>query len=401
MDVPGLEKAPHRRAAPGELVAYDLPPGAHWAEILAAHAESGASFLPVDGRLTHTEKRRLIERVAPTLVVTSEGEDLYAPARRPSDPDRDWAVIATSGSTGAPKLVELSRAALGAAVGGSLETLDLAAGDPWVACLTPAHAGGLLVYLRAALGGAPLTVLDRFDPQTLMRDAPPGAHVALVPTMLHRLVAANADLARLGVVLVGGGRLDPELRAAAAGLGARVVSTYGLTETGGGVVYDGVAFEGTDVRIANDGMIEVLGPTLMSGYRGDPSATAEAFVLDGWLRTSDVGRLDAEGRLQVLGRADDGIRTGGETVWPDEIESILRLHPKVADVAVAGRPDPEWGEHVAAWVVPADPAEPPTLDELRAHCRVALARHKTPRELMITELISRTPGGKLRRADLG
>ncbi|HEX6844520.1 MAG TPA: fatty acid--CoA ligase family protein, partial [Actinomycetota bacterium] len=226
------------------------------------------------------------------------------------------------------------------------------------------------------------------------------AHVALVPTMLQRLVAARADLGRLGVLVVGGGRLDPALRAAAGGLGARVVSTYGLTETAGGVVYDGIAFDGTDVRLADDGTIEVRGPTLASGYRDDPGATGAAFTVDGWLRTADVGALDAEGRLEVRGRADDAIRTGAETVWPDEVEPALRAHPKVADVAVAGRPDPEWGERVVAWVVPAEPGAPPSLEELREQCRGTLARHKAPREVRLVDRIPRTHGGKLLRADL-
>jgi acyl-CoA synthetase (AMP-forming)/AMP-acid ligase II len=144
----------------------------------------------------------------------------------------------------------------------------------------------------------------------------------------------------------------------------------------------------------------VRGPTLLSGYRGDPEATAAAFTLDGWLRTADTGALDPAGRLRVLGRADDAIRTGAETVWPDEVEAVLRTHPKVADVAVAGGPDAEWGEHVTAWVVAVDPSDPPTLDALREHCRDALARHKAPRELRSTDAIPRTPGGKLRRDQL-
>ena len=395
-----MDVTAHLRAAPGELVAYDLPAGPHWVEILAAHAESGASFLPVDQRLTEREKRRLLDRAGPTVVVHPDGEDLFAPEGMPAEPDRDWAVVATSGSTGEPKLAELSRGALGAAVGGSLEALGIGADDPWIACLTPAHVGGLLVYLRSAFGGAPLTFHERFDPQTLRSGAPPGAHVALVPTMLHRLVEAHMDLSRFGVLLVGGGRLDPALRDAAGGLGARVVSTYGLTETGGGIVYDGIPFEGTHVRIAQDGGLELRGPTLMDGYRHDPAATATALTSDGWLRSGDRGEVESDGRLRALGRADDAIRTGAETVWPDEVEAVLRTHPKVADVAVAGRPDPEWGERVAAFVVAADPGDPPTLEALRDHCRDALARFKAPRQLTLVGSIPRTPGGKLRRSEL-
>jgi O-succinylbenzoic acid--CoA ligase len=395
-----MEVTAHRRAAPGELVAYDLPPGLVWVDILRAHVVSGAAFLPIDRRLAGGDRRRLIERASPTLLVTVEGEDVFAPSGRLTDRDRDWAIVATSGASGEPKLVDLSARACEAAVEGSFRTLAIASDEPWVACLTPAHAGGLLVYLRAALGGAPLVALERFTPEGLVEHAPRGAHVALVPTMLHRLVTAGVDLSTLGVLLVGGGRLEPALRDAARGLGGRVVSTYGLTETAGGVVYDGVAFEGTAIRLGPDGQLELSGPTLMEGYRDDPAATSRAFATDGWLRTGDRGALDDHGRLHVLGRGDEAIRTGGETVWPDEVEPHLRSHPKVADAAVAGRPDPEWGERVEAWIVPTVPADPPTLGELRDHLRERLAGFKAPRTLHLVDAIPRTPGGKLRRSAL-
>ena len=176
------------------------------------------------------------------------------------------------------------------------------------------------------------------------------------------------------------------------------MTTYGLTESCGGVVYDGIPFDGTDVRISSAGEIQLSGPTVMEGYRSDPVATAGAFTVDGWLRTGDLGELDPEGRLVVHGRSDDAIRSGAETVWPDEVEAALRSYPGVADVAVTGAADHEWGQRVVAWVVPADRALPPTLDELREHCRERLARFKAPRELIIVDALPRTPSGKLRRA---
>jgi O-succinylbenzoic acid--CoA ligase len=318
-----VEGTAHRWASPGELVAYVLPPGFHWLEILAAHTHSGASFLPIDVRLSDLEQRRLIDLARPSVVVRPDEETILADAA-PVDPDTSWAVVATSGTGGVPHLAQLSRASLGAAVAASLDALDASAYDPWVACLSPAHIGGLLVLLRGAFTGSRVTILDRFEPGALLAEAPDGAHVALVPTMLERLVRGGGDLTRLGVLLVGGGALDPELRTAAESLGGRVVSTYGSTETGGGVVYDGRVFEGSEIRIAAErsdaiGGIELRGPTIMDGYRADPAATASAFTSDGWLRTGDVGRIDAAGRLRVRGRADDAIRTGAETVWPDEV----------------------------------------------------------------------------------
>jgi acyl-CoA synthetase (AMP-forming)/AMP-acid ligase II len=136
----------------------------------------------------------------------------------------------------------------------------------------------------------------------------------------------------------------------------------------------------------------------MEGYLRDPQATAEAFTVDGWLRTRDAGELDADGSLTVLGRLDDAILTGGELVWPVEVEAVLRTHPKVADVLVVGRPHPEWGHQVTALVVATDPSASPTLEELREHARKELADFKLPRELEWVDRIPSTPGGKARRA---
>jgi feruloyl-CoA synthase len=138
----------------------------------------------------------------------------------------------------------------------------------------------------------------------------------------------------------------------------------------------------------------------MRGYLGDPAATASAFTLDGWLRTGDVGALDDDDGLVIRGRLDDRIRTGAETVWPNEVESALRDHPKVADVAVAGRPDADWGSHVVAYVVPANLDRPPTLEELRDHAGERIARFKTPRELVLVAELPRTASGKVRRSHL-
>ena len=292
----------HRRASAGELIAYALPPGEVWLEILAAHASSGASFFPIDVRLSDREQRASVERARPRLLVTPDDEVLFAdPA--PVDPDRAWAVVATSGVSGKPKLAELPRTALGAAVAGSLTALDASAFDPWVACLSPAHVGGLLVLLRGALAGAPVDVLDGSEPARLLPEAPDGAHVALVPTMLRRLVGTAHDLSRLGVLLVGGSALDPALRDAAARLGGRVVTTYGLTESCGGVAYDGIPFEGTDVRISSTGQIELTGTTVMEAT-GRSGATPKR---SRW--TAGCGRGIAGGSMPRAGSS----YTGGPT----------------------------------------------------------------------------------------
>jgi O-succinylbenzoic acid--CoA ligase len=192
----------------------------------------------------------------------------------------------------------------------------------------------------------------------------------------------------------------PVLRARAERAGANVVETYGLTESCGGVVYGGVPLSGTQMRIDPEGGIQLRGPTLMRGYRFDPEGTAAAFTDDGWLRPGDAGEIDLDGRLHVVGRIDDLINTGGERVWPDQVEAALRDHPGVRDVAAGGRLDPEWGQHVAVWVVPADPEDPPSLEDLREFARRTLPRYAAPRELTLADRLPRTLTGKLRRAAL-
>lgn len=403
--------------APGELVVVDVPPGPAWVRLVHQLWNDRVAFLPLDHRSTERERRAVVDLARPTAVLEAGGS-LTVFADGSPVPAVVAMVVATSGTGGPPRLVELSRAAVTAAVQTSREALAAVGHDvsaPLVCCLTPAHVGGLLVFLRGELGDLRVVVHDRFDPRRLLHEAPAGAMVSLVPTMLRRLVGAGSDLGRLGTLLVGGARLEDDLRASAEALGGRVVSTYGLTESCGGVVYDGVPLPGTRVRIGEAdrggepggravggraGRIELHGPTLMQGYRGDPAATGAAFDTRGWLRTGDAGSLGEDGRLTVHGRLDDAIRTGGETVWPDEVERALAGHPKVSEVAVAARPHPEWGEQVVAFVVPRRVDEPPTLDELRDHTSETIARHKAPRELVLVAEVPRTPGGKIRRSEL-
>jgi len=394
-------------AAPGFLVAVDIPPGPAWLNVVADLWEEGAAILPLDARLTDRDRQEIVDLAGPASVVTPDDEVLFAdPA--PDEPGRVGLVMATSGTGGDPKLVELPRAAIAAALEGSFAALSHAAGqrfepsEPWVCCLPPAHIGGMLVLLRHVVSGAPVTVLegvglDQVDP---MHGVPAGAHIALVPTILRRLVEAGVDLSRFGIILVGGAEIDAGLAEQVTRLGGRAVSTYGLTETCGGIAYDGRLFEGTHARIDAAGSVELRGPTLMDGYRHDPAATAAAFTLDGWLRTGDAGELQVDGRLRVDGRVDEAIRTGAETVWPQEVEEALRDHPKVTDVAVAGRPHPEWGQQVAAFVVPASVDAPPSLEELREYAAERVARFKAPREVVLVSEIPRTASGKIRRGAL-
>jgi o-succinylbenzoate---CoA ligase len=379
-----------------ELVVIDLPPGPAWVDLVTGLWRDEVPFLPLDHRLGERERRAIVERARPQLIRDASGDTLLANAA-PVAPGVAI-VMPTSGTAGRPKLAELHRVAVVVAASRSAERLGATPGAPWVCPLPPAHIGGLLVLLRAAILGVPVTAHERFEPERIVEDGESAAFVAVVPTMVRRLVEHGFELHGL-TLLVGGDALDPETAGAARSRGARLVTTYGLTETCGGIAYDGVPLDGTDVRIAEDGTVEVTGSTLMEGYRLDPAATGAAFTTDGWLRTGDLGSFE-DGRLTVFGRADDAIRTGGETVWPDEVERGLATHPKVTDVAVAGRPDLEWGARVEAFVVPARIDDPPTLEELRLHGADRLARFKLPRAIHLVTSIPRTASGKVRRGAL-
>ena len=261
------------------------------------------------------------------------------------------------------------------------------ASDRWLACLPLAHVGGLAVVTRAILTGTPLTVHDGFDAARVAaasRARDPCTLTSLVPTMLRRM-----DPTGFRTVVLGGSAMPPDLP-------ANAVATYGMTETGSGVVYDGVPLDGVDVRVVA-GQIELRCPMLLRCYR-DGTDPRDA---DGWFPTGDAGAWDATaGRLQVFGRADDVIVTGGENVWPVAVERVLATHARVREVAVVGRPDPEWGQRVTALVVPADPADPPTLDELRDSAKRDLPAYSVPRELVLVTALPRTGLGKLVRRAL-
>jgi o-succinylbenzoate---CoA ligase len=384
----------HLDVGPGDLVAATMPPGPEWVPLLEDLWVAGAAVLPLDPRLTPRERRAILDRALPTVLLDKDGTTVDTAGRRVDA--GTGLVVATSGTAGVAKVVELSRRAVEAAVAGSVRAL----GDDgsWLCCLPVAHVGGMLVLLRGLVTGAAVEVHRGFDAAEVA--ATTAERISLVPTMLHRLLHVGADLARFRDILVGGAGLGDATAEAARARGANVVTTYGLTETCGGIAYDGLLFDGSAVRLGPDEELQLAGPTLMEGYVGDPDATAAAFTLDGWLRTGDAGEVDAGGRLRVHGRIEGCIRTGAEKVWPQEVEAALREHPKVAEVAVAGRPDPEWGEHVVAFVVPASIEDAPTLEELRDHAAERMARFKAPRELVVLPALPRTPSGKVRRSEL-
>ncbi|MET7463360.1 AMP-binding protein [Nonomuraea sp. NPDC005501] len=360
------------------LRAVVMPPGPElFAAVRDALSGDGPAVLP----LAPGQEAAAIAALRPSDV---NGRSLEGGSGVPGDVA---VVIATSGSTGAPKGVMLSAAALRASAAASLRRLGAARGERWLCCLPPSHVSGLQVLVRALLTGTEPIVHERFDPERVLASG--AGHVSLVPTQLHRLVELRADLSVFATILLGGAAARPRLLDEARDLGARLVTTYGMSETSGGCVYDGRPLDHVDVKVGEDGRIRVAGPVLFSGYR-----SGEPVPRDGdWFVTSDLGELSG-GRLRVLGRADDVINTGGEKVVAGAVATVLGGHPEVADVAVVGRDDPEWGEVVVAVVVPADPSRPPTLTQLRAYCADRLPSYAAPRELRLTPGLPLLPNGK-------
>lgn len=315
-------------------------------------------------------------------------------------PDGTALVVPTSGSTGPPKGVMLSHGALRHATAASIARLGCRPGDRWLLCLPAHHVAGLQVLARSRALGAPALFAPAGDAAAIVAAAVAAAaegatvHVSLVPTQLARMVEAGADLSIFATVLLGGASAPTDLLDRARERGARVVISYGMTETCGGCVYDGRPLDGVEVEVAGDGRIRIRGPVLCDGYRNDPAPVTD---VDGWFTTADVGVWGPDGRLFVQGRADDVIVSGGENVPVLRVEEVLRRHVGVADVAVTGCPDPEWGQIVAAVVVPADPAAPPSLTELRAWTRSQLPAAFAPQRLRVVGRLPRTDLGKVPR----
>jgi O-succinylbenzoic acid--CoA ligase len=281
-------------------------------------------------------------------------------------------VIETSGSTGPPKRVMLSRDAMRASADATHERL----GGPgrWELNLPPTYVAGVQVLYRTIRAG------DDFD----------RAYVSLVPTQLVRVLRSDERVEavrRFDAVLVGGGPLRREVRSEAERRGIRVVQTYGMSETCGGCVYDGVPLTGVEIRIDTDDQVLLRGPVLFDGYEGEPERTGAAFR-DGWLLTNDLGHWAEDGRLRIDGRADDVIISGGVKVPAGSVVEMLRPWVSSAGIEVIGVPDPEWGERVVAVVAAMDPI---SLDHVR---NLVEPREWAPRQLVVVPQIPLLPNGK-------
>lgn len=341
------------------------------------------------------------------LVAVPRDDDRSLPALRVGEEiDDDVALVATtSGTTGVPKGALLTAAALTASATATHERL----GGPgrWLLALPPYHIAGVQVLVRSALAGSPpveLNVSAGFDVAEFTsatgRLGAGRRYTSLVAAQLTKALtdpAAAAALAEFDAVLLGGGPAPQRVLDAAAAAGVTVVRTYGMSETAGGCVYDGVPLTGVRLRLS-DGRIVLGGATLAKGYRNP--VQPNPFAEPGWFRTDDLGAIDEAGSLTVLGRADDAISTGGLTVLPQPVEAALCTHPAVSECAVFGVDDDRLGQRVVAAIVVSDGCAAPTLDALRAHVAQTLDATAAPREVHVVAALPRRGIGKVDRMAL-
>jgi O-succinylbenzoic acid--CoA ligase len=368
--------------------------GSRLLDLLAAALDgSGPAIAPLDARLPPARLAALVEALAPASVEGPDGVTTLRSGPKIGVAEGTAVIVPTSGSTGVPKAVELSAAALLHSARASLARIGARPGERWLCCLPAMYIAGLQVLVRSLVSGTDPVLADRADAETVAASG--CAHVSLVPTQLTRLLGGHENgmsspLAGFSTVLLGAAAAPAGLLDAARAARVPVITTYGMTETCGGCVYDGIPLDGVRIRIGEaDDRIWIGGPVLFSGYRGGARASG-----DGWIRTGDLGRMDSAGRLVVRGRADDVINTGGYMVVPGEVAALLQTCPGVRDVAVLGLPDPEWGERVIAVVAPADPAEPPTLELLRLHVRQRLPYYAAPSKVVMVDAVPMLPSGK-------
>jgi O-succinylbenzoic acid--CoA ligase len=389
--------------------------------VVAVHAlmRLGAVIVPINTRLAEPEVAWQLTDAEVSLVL---GEDdlealLGTPSARPGgeqasrafDLDAWHSIVYTSGTTGRPKGAILTYGNHWWSAVASALNLGLLPDDAWLACLPLFHVGGLSILLRSVVCGMAAVVQPRFDAAEINQaiDAHRISIISVVSTMLERMLTERGGRAypsSLRCVLLGGGPAPLPLLERATAAGVPVVQTYGLTETASQVATlppedalrklgsAGKPLMGSEIRVGADGEICVRGPSVSPGYVNHSPR-------DGWLHTGDLGRLDTDGYLYVLDRRDDLIVSGGENVYPAEVEAVLLAHPAVAEAGVIGVPDAEWGRRVTGVVV-TRPGATTTADELIAFCRQRLAGYKVPRHLEFRDALPRNAAGKLLRREL-
>lgn len=362
-----------------ELVCLDMPCGSSFVDRIKQAWDNGDAIFPLDQRLPVPARHALISAIRPTRIATESDETTV-------DGDYvetgDAVVVATSGTTGVAKGVVLTHDAILASARATSERLHVSEDDAWFACLPVSHVGGLSVILRSITLGTRLITAPQFSVESYAEAARNGATlVSLVSTALQRV-----DPTLFRTIVLGGAR-PPAHRP------ANTVTTYGMTESGSGIVYDGTPLRDVEIQIV-DSIVHVRAPMLLRTYRN----STHPLTPDGWFRTGDIGTF-VDGKLAVEGREGDLIITGGENVWPEQVEDVLGSHPAIEDICVGGVPNDEWGHQVTAWVVPRA-GQSISLNEARDFVKESLPAHCAPREMHLVTEIPRTNLGKPKRAEL-
>ena len=358
------------------LVALDMPASVNFANHVRNAWESGDAVFPVDQRLPQSAKQSLIEQFKPSVVIDETGNSVELPNSEPTA-HNDALVIATSGSSGAPKGVVHTHESIRALLTMSQLRLQTDLSTHWLLCLPVSHVAGFSILARSILLGNPISILAKFDEAEVMNAASAGAtHVSLVPTTMQRI-----EPAVFSTILLGGAAAPPNLP-------NNVVTTYGMTETFGGIAYNGVPLDGVEVRIINEN-IELKSPSLFRTYRGQD---VELPTGD-WYETGDNGAF-ANNLIRVFGRKDDMIITGGENVWPHAVEKVIATVPGVEQVVIGGIDDEQWGQRVVAWIVSSNDGAP-TLENIREHVKTQLPSFCAPTELRVVAEIPMTSLGKV------
>ena len=365
------------------LVALDIKPSHNFLDLLNKTWDEGDAVLPIDQRLPQSAKQQLVKDLGASWIVANDGNKVKLDNGYQVD-EGDALVIATSGTTGNPKGVVHTHASIIASVNAGGTRLGCCASDHWLACLPLAHVGGLSVLLRAQHYKSQLSIVDGVVQSSIVNAIDAGANLtSLVPSSLRKL-----DVSGFRAVLVGGSATHTDLP-------VNAISTYGLTETMGGVAYNGVALDGVEIRSNDSGEIEVRGEMLFRVYRDGTNPKDEG----GWFATGDLGEIN-NGVLAVHGRRDDLINTGGYKVWPKSVENSINQIPGVVDCVVMGLPDEKWGAAVCAWITLQDSTQSLKLDDARRHVKKTLPDYCAPQRIFIVDQIPRSVLGKVRTADL-